>query len=527
MSLALAASLLVVSPAAASADLASQAERLLALADVSVQRLDLPEQPEPALVAVDLGGLPFTLDLRPHSVRAPGYQLLEETSRGLRAVAPGTIDTLRGDVIEDPGSVVAGALHADGLYAKIMLTSGDIYWIEPLAGRVPGATLGSHAIYHQSDVLSTPGLCGTRLADPGILAPPGEKVAGAAFPWVCELGCDADFQFYNAHGSVSAVESRINLVINTMNTQYEDDVRITHAITVIIVRTTSGGGGYTSSDPGTLLGQFRAEWISNQTGIQRDVAQLFTGKNLTGNIIGIAYPSGICSGGTGYNLVQSDCCGSLACSTDLSAHELGHCWGAGHCSCSGWTMNPSITCANRFHADFTVPGILAFRDSRTCLDPGVGGDVLFYENFESGNWTSGGWTISDASRCKVRKSAAYERTFGAKLKKGGQGTPACTFGSESWAEAPAVDTTGYTTVRVLLDAHVRNNTLGCEYLDIQWWDGSAWVSAAQIEAHPWAFYDITLPAGAAGNPSLRVRLQTNCKGAKERGEFDNFCIVGS
>ena len=107
------------------------------------------------------------------------------------------------------------------------------------------------------------------------------------------------------------------------------------------------------------------------------------------------------------------------------------------------------------------------------------------------------------------------------------GTGACTVGtSESWIEAPPVDTTGYASVRVLMAAHVRNNTLGCENMDLQWWDGSAWQSAGIVEKHAWDGYEIWLPASAGNNPALRVRLITNCKGQRERGEVDNFCIVG-
>ena len=57
-----------------------------------------------------------------------------------------------------------------------------------------------------------------------------------------------------------------------------------------------------------------------------------------------------------------------AAATDLSAHELGHNWGASHCSCSSYTMNASITCANQFNPSLTVPAIIAYRDSVSCLD---------------------------------------------------------------------------------------------------------------------------------------------------------------
>ena len=64
-------------------DLPGEARRLLVLADVSVQALRTPSTPQTsALIDVDLGGLPFTLDVWPHSLRAHGYQLLEDTGGG-------------------------------------------------------------------------------------------------------------------------------------------------------------------------------------------------------------------------------------------------------------------------------------------------------------------------------------------------------------------------------------------------------------------------------------------------------------
>ncbi|MGY8757528.1 MAG: zinc-dependent metalloprotease family protein, partial [Phycisphaerales bacterium] len=78
---------------------------------------------------------------------------------------------------------------------------------------------------------------------------------------------------------------------------------------------------YTATDAGTFLDQFRTEWNNNQGSVQRDVAHLFTGKNLSGGTIGIAWLGVVCDN-YGYGLVESDCCGSFGCTTDLSAHEL-------------------------------------------------------------------------------------------------------------------------------------------------------------------------------------------------------------
>lgn len=72
-----------------------------------------------------------------------------------------------------------------------------------------------------------------------------------------------------------------------MNLQYESEVDISHLITAIVVRTTSNDP-YTSTSANTILGEFMAEWTSNPGSIQRDVAQMFTAKEVDGGTIGIA-----------------------------------------------------------------------------------------------------------------------------------------------------------------------------------------------------------------------------------------------
>ena len=531
---ALAASILVAQSATGNDRLEIEAKRIFNLADVTIQDLDLPDEAGvPTMVEVDLGGLPFTLDIKPHSVRTLGYQLYEDNGNGLVVQAPGDTNTFRGEVLEDPGSIVAGAQLEDGFYAKIMLTSGDMYWVEPLMNKTNSAVYGQHAVYHQDDVLSTPGICASdRLApvnDPGTESTGGSDPAASSLLKVAELGCDADFQFFNMYGSVSGVENRINLVINTMNTQYEDEVDIRHDISVLIVRTTNGAGGYTSNDPGTLLEQVRTEWTTNQAGQPRDIAELFTGKNLSGSVIGIAWLGVVCNFSFGYSVVQSNCCGSLSCATDLSAHELGHNWNAGHCGCSTYTMNSGLTCSNRFHDTSTEPSIIGHRDSRTCLDDDIDGDVLYVDDFESGNFGAGGWTISHSGRCKVKGASAYSGNWGAKLKKGGQGTAGCTVGtSETWIHTPSFSTVGYSSCELLMHAHFRQNELGCEAMDIQYSvSGGAWTSFASVETHSWAEYNFSLPAAAVGQGNVRIRFITNAKGKKERAEIDNFCVIGN
>ena len=518
----LAASALVSVP-----DIEADAQRYLNLNNVDVQMLEVPPVVEPTFVEVDINGLPFTLDIQPHSIRTADYVLWTDVGGGVMVPAnPGAPKTFRGAILEDPGSLIAGSILHDGLHAKLMFTNGETYWIEPLVAKVPGARIGQHAIYADDEIIPSFGICGTDTSGHVDThdADGGTTLAAGGSIEIAELGLDADFEFFQDQNSdVQQTTGRMELVINTMNTQYENEVGITHKISAVIVRT-DANDPYTSTNPSTRLNQFRNHWNSAQSGLRRDVAELFTGANLDGSVIGIAYLGVICTS-NGYNVVQSDCCGSLGCATDLSAHELGHNWNAGHCSggCNA-TMNSSLTCTNQF-ITASENSIINHRNSRNCLDDGT---ILYEDDFESNNFTAGGWTVSDSGRCKVAKQAAYSGNRGARLKKGGVGTPACTIGTdETWIHTPSFSTVGCNSVQLWFHAHYRKNELNCEFLDVQYSvGGGAWVSVLTIEQHAWDYYRVTLPGGVAGQSNVRIRFIGNAKGQAERAELDNVTVVG-
>ena len=231
-----------------------------ALRRSTVVTLDIGETPNvPILVDVPIEGEVFTLDLQPHSLRAETYQVLVQVEDGsLVQVEPEPIRTLRGVVVEDPASIVAGSLLEDGLHASIHFTNGDIYWLEPIGSRIPGAAANDYVVYHSDDVLETGGVCGIDALQPfpdlGLAQGAGGVAGGGCGNalYITQLGCDADVEYFNDYGSVAAVQNRINLVINTVNVQYENQVQITHEITTIIVRTAEPDP-YSSTSAGTLL----------------------------------------------------------------------------------------------------------------------------------------------------------------------------------------------------------------------------------------------------------------------------------
>lgn len=333
-----------------------------------------------AFVPNDAG--PFVIELNEHSVRSDAYQVLVQGADGsLRPAESTAVRTMRGEVLNISGATVAGTMMDDGLHARVTLPDESEYWIEPIAGRVADAGNDQYVVYRTEDVKDTNATCaaGEHLrighafggGEHGGGGHGGEGASTGTIS-VAELACDADVEYYQDWGSVNNVQDRINSVINTVNQQYESEVGITHEISTIIVRTAEPDP-YSSTDAETLLNQFRNHWNANHGNISRDAAQLFTGKELNSSTIGIAWLNAVCTS-YAYNVVQSDFNGNFSCATDLSAHELGHNWGAGHCNCSSYTMNPSITCANQFHPNLTIPTIVNYRDGVDCLDSGGGGD---------------------------------------------------------------------------------------------------------------------------------------------------------
>lgn len=322
------------------------------------------------IVALEQGTI---LRLRRHTVRATGFRLLAVGADGIPTeLDPGPVVTVRGTVEGLPGSSVAGSVSSGHASLRIALSDGSDLWLQPVAPHVPGAPPDLHVLYRDDDVAPLAAQCGSDLlaAAQDTSQPfgnPGGSLDGGIL--AAELACDADYEYFTRNGSsVLNASNRIQTILSTMNLQYERDVSLTHAVTNILVRT-SATQPYTSTDPYTLLDQFRAEWNANQSGIVRDVAHLFTGKALDGSVIGIAWLGVVCSSrtsGYGYGLVEYYS-STLATWTDLSAHELGHNWNATHCSCPSYTMNPYITSTNVFDPATSIPEISGFAASRSCL----------------------------------------------------------------------------------------------------------------------------------------------------------------
>jgi len=314
----------------------------LGVGHATVQTLALPGEPSgAATVEVVLDGETVVLELAPTSVRAPGFTLLVQGADGApREVEAPPPSTVRGLVRNRPDSAVSGSLEDGRLTALVLLEGGERAWsVQPLAPLDNGAAPGEHVVFDAADAVDLGVTCGTFA--PGGGAPLGPAPAlpegpdGGDFS-VTLIACDADFEYFESNNSsVNQTTNDIETVVNNVTTIYEFTAGITYQIGTIIVRTSPNDPYFTTNASG-MLSEFRNEWNVNQTGVSRNVAHLFTGKDLSGSVIGIAWLDvNFCaspfSGPFHYGVSQSKFSANTASRTGLTAHELGHNWSASHC----------------------------------------------------------------------------------------------------------------------------------------------------------------------------------------------------
>lgn len=351
--------------------------RLLAKFDVSagtVQVLQpLPGSSGEYAVPIMIGDAPRTMALQPHDLRTPDFQLLVQDANGTRAVATPPCTTYRGTLLEEPDTKVAASI-VDGSVSAIVYRPGrvpgdrgDNWIVQPVREVDPAAGPSLHLVFLATDTVPLPYHCGNGFAPP---PRPQEPPIGFDTTYLCDVAIEADVEFYQLNGSnVTATQNDVTAVMNQVEFIYDRDCDIQYNITTILVTTTSV---YTSNDPGTLLTQFGNRWNTVHAGIPRDLAHLFTGRSLTGSVIGIAQLASVCNIGVAYGLSESRFSPNFNARVGLTCHEMGHGWSAQHCD----GANPCyIMCAGlggcsgnvTLFGPTEIGQIVPFAQSRPCL----------------------------------------------------------------------------------------------------------------------------------------------------------------
>jgi hypothetical protein len=134
------------------------------------------------------------------------------------------------------------------------------------------------------------------------------------------------------------------------------------------------------------------------------------------------------------------------------------------------------------------------------------------DGFESGNFTTGGWTLQNSS-ATVDTAAKYTGTYGAKLTKA------------TWIEK-AISTAGFSNIHILYDRTTNGYDAG-EYLYVEWSiDGTNWIQLEATQQTAWASKDLTCDPNANNNLNFRIRFRTNASAGNEYAYVDNVEITG-
>ena len=288
----------------------------------------------PALLRVQAFGRTFELELADNS------RLLRATSAQTRERV-GTIQLLKGTIKDVPGSWVRLTL-SDGRYSGALWDGTELYAISPretldtalLAPMQPAAT----AIYRLSDTQGglLEGTCGVAAADRAS-SNPLEKFkalihelraaadsAFAAAPREIEVAMLADFELTSRLGAGTArnLLEKANIVDGIFSSQLGVSTIPTDFVTFA-----TDSDPFTASEASSLLTQLGNHRSATAAIRSRGLAHLVTGRQLAGNIIGIAFLGSLCEAHAGSSLSESS---DFIDSALIMAHELGHNFGAPH-----------------------------------------------------------------------------------------------------------------------------------------------------------------------------------------------------
>lgn len=334
----------------------------------TVQALVVESAKDPAGVAfeVTLGGRQVRIRAEQVDLRAPDFALLLTDGAAQEEATVPAVVTCQGSVDGELEAIVAVTVSGADVDATIQLDDRTLWGIAPVARGSGGP---EHLVFCGDDALLRGHACGTTEQAAPVAMP---VTTGTPYLHQAEIACEVDFAFYLREGrSITAVNAYVSQVMNWSDAVFRRDAGITFRMTALLIQT---GSLYSSTNSSELLRQFRAYWSANRGAVRRDLAHLFTGQELDGNTIGVAYVGVVCDSSWAFGLSQRWPHPLQRCA--LTAHELGHNWNADHCSGSDCrVMCPSIGGCSYDMTGFGASARTAvgsFRDTRTCLS-GVGG----------------------------------------------------------------------------------------------------------------------------------------------------------
>jgi hypothetical protein len=354
----------------------------LGVSSYTLQDFTAPADPGPGFeAAIRVGSMTYTLVLTRSEINAPGAKLVLDDGSGImHEVDAPDMGIYAGTVAGIPNSSVVAQL-VEGRFSAMVFENGEAVWhVQPLDDVKRGLT--GHVAYMTSAMLPVRGVCGNErmtlsaetagaLVKSGVLHPTDGGLT-------CEMACEADFEFATTHGlNASATAQDIARVMAWASKFFLEAVGVRFRITRYVIRINSVGN-YTTVDSGALLAAFTQRWNTYFQGTQRDVAHLFTGRDLVGDIIGLASLGVVCNLSQAYALSETTFSAALGRRASVAAHETGHNFGANHCDEQAHLCAPCgiMLAAQGFgptevlHFGCSSVQMQGFINGINCLEPG-------------------------------------------------------------------------------------------------------------------------------------------------------------
>ncbi len=304
-------------------------------------------------VTFDALGRRFELELVEAPLFAPGARVVWRTAQGRDWLQTPRGVYLKGVVKGEPGSRVRLRIE-DGQVEGFIQTEEDGFLLEAAEPYFPGVGKGETIIHRLSRAAALEGgLCGADWL-PGI--PAGDKLksrAGADYLAGASAGVSGEIKevelrlfldsFYSRRNGVNSAE-RAHSLVHQINAIFEREFGVTLKIAETVVSTDPARDVVSGSTDATIL--------LNELGRSKllagaDLVHLFTGRDLNGGTLGVAWMGSVCNPEFAVGLSQDLSAADARLVT--AAHELAHGLGArhdgsGYCRAEGpqWIMWPQL-----------------------------------------------------------------------------------------------------------------------------------------------------------------------------------------
>jgi len=311
-----------------------------------------------------MGNRNVELSLYPDNILDKDYRLVVATENGLQAYTPGTVRTYGGHT--NKGGKVRMTLDTDFIFG-FWEEGNQVWFVQPLRDFLPDAPSDHFVVYEAGAVKPVENArCGVthsmHFKHKTENAFETEKMVGQCYE--VQIALASDFSMFQAYGSVSGVQNFTIGVLNNVQTNYDnefaDEVRYV-AVSNFVSSCATCDPWTSSLSSNTLLNSFRDWGNSGGFGLTFDVASLWTNRDFTGDVIGLAWLGSICSTFR-YNVLQRFSTNANLLRV-LQAHELGHNFNSGHDAAGSSTiMAPSVSSSSAWSAN-TVSVINSFINS--------------------------------------------------------------------------------------------------------------------------------------------------------------------